>query len=311
VEDSGSELEEDSSSDEDSGADNDEIYKKLLAAQNGQDVQEPTIKEKNIDSLIDKDTRALLRACSNLRLPSEADIAPKKIKFGDKTQIKTLILDMDETMIHSNFFPVTAVDAKTLKYGTVDFDPNGCMEFNVLISKDGQQHTKPEHFIRLNVKVRKHLEEVLQYLSTMYEIAVFTAGEQSYADSILDFIDMDRTIIKHRLYRQHCVSPVRGIFVKDLRVIADRDPKDMVLVDNSIVSFAFNLSNGVPIASFTGQANDEELLFLVTYLEDLFTQPDVRPYIDGTFRLKAMMHELKAEKQKREHKRDIEKAAAS
>jgi len=80
---------------------------------------------------------------------------------------------------------------------------------------------------------------VLQYLSTMFEIVVFTAGEKEYADTILDFMDGDRLIIKHRLYRQHCVSPARGIYVKDLRVIADRDLKDVILVDNSIVSFAF------------------------------------------------------------------------
>ena len=77
------------------------------------------------------------------------------------------------------------------------------------------------------------------YLSTMYEIAVFTAGEKEYADTILDFIDGDRTVIKHRLYRQHCMSPAKNIYVKDLRVIGDRDLKDMVLVDNSIVSFAY------------------------------------------------------------------------
>lgn len=43
--------------------------------------------------------------------------------------------------------------------------------------------------LRLNVKIRQHLEDVLQYLSTMFEICVFTAGEQGYADTVLDFID--------------------------------------------------------------------------------------------------------------------------
>ena len=52
--------------------------------------------------------------------------------------------------------------------------------------------------MRLNVKIRQHLEEALTYLSSMYEICVFTAGEQDYADAILDFIDVDRQIIKHK-----------------------------------------------------------------------------------------------------------------
>jgi TFIIF-interacting CTD phosphatase-like protein len=46
--------------------------------------------------------------------------------------------------------------------------------------------------------------------------------------------------------------PAPGIYVKDLRIIADRDLKDIIIVDNSIISFAFNLSNGVPISAFTG-----------------------------------------------------------
>jgi CTD small phosphatase-like protein 2 len=79
----------------------------------------------------------------------------------------------------------------------------------------------------------------MQYLATMYELVVFTAGEQDYADTILDYIDADRQVIKHRMYRQHCVKPAKGIYIKDLRVIADRDLKDLLIVDNSIVSFAF------------------------------------------------------------------------
>ncbi len=71
------------------------------------------------------------------------------------------------------------------------------LEFNILISN--KPNLPPS--LRLNVKLRTHLEEVLSYLSTMYEICVFTAGEKDYADTILNFIDEERNIIKHRLYR--------------------------------------------------------------------------------------------------------------
>jgi len=248
-----------------------------------------------------------------LKQPSEEEIQKKKIKFGERTKLKTLVLDMDETMIHSKFFPVTADDVQNIQAGVLRHDDSGCLEFNIFLSKDDNPDAPAESYIRLNVKVRKHLEDILMYLSTMYEIAVFTAGEKDYADTILDFIDGDRTVIKHRLYRQHCVSPAKGIFVKDLRVIADRDLKDTVLVDNSIVSFAFQLSNGIPIAAFTGDNKDEELLYLVTYLEELFTQPDVRAYIDTTLRLNAMMQEQKKlhKAQQAQKSSDLKKAAES
>jgi Dullard-like phosphatase family protein len=123
----------------------------------------------------------------------------------------------------------------------------------------------------------------------MYEICVFTAGEQSYADTVLDYIDEDYQIIKHRLYRHHCVMPANGIYVKDLRIIADRDLKEIIIVDNSIVSFAFNLSNGVPISAFTGQQNDEELLYMVSLLEEIYAFPDIRPQIDAKFKLNHLL----------------------
>ena len=67
---------------------------------------------------------------------------------------------------------------------------------------------------------------------------------------ILDCLDKDREIIKYRLYRQHCVNTEAGVYVKDLRIIQDRELKDIVLVDNSIISFAFNMDNGVPCGAY-------------------------------------------------------------
>ena len=68
--------------------------------------------------------------------------------------------------------------------------------------------------------------------------------------------------------------------MKDLSIIADRNIKEVIIVDNSIISFAFNLSNGIPIKEFLGNKNDEELLFMVSYLEEMFSFPDVRSYIN-------------------------------
>ena len=191
----------------------------------------------------------------------------------------------------------------------IEADENGVMHFNILISN---KPDKPPS-LRLNVKVRQHLEEALTYLSTMYELCVFTAGEKDYADTILNFIDEDRTIIKHRLYRQHCVKPQTGVYVKDLSIIADRQLKDIILVDNSIISFAFNLSNGVPIKAFLGEENDEELLFMVTFLEEIFSKGDVRTHIDETFKLKALSKKYSQQivKNKKEEKRLMKAAGES
>jgi TFIIF-interacting CTD phosphatase-like protein len=52
--------------------------------------------------------------------------------------------------------------------------------------------------------VRPFCIEFLKELSQYYEIVVFTAGVQEYADWVIDQIDQDMRI-KHRLYREHTI----------------------------------------------------------------------------------------------------------
>ena len=133
--------------------------------------------------------------------------------------------------------------------------------------------------------MRPYCIDVLEKLSTFYEILVFTAGEQEYADHILDYIDPDHKIFTRRLYRQDCIK-VENFYVKDLDIILDRSKENMIIVDNSIVSFAFDLNNGVPINSFLGtEKEDKELLFLYSFLEELAVAKDVRINIQDAFRL--------------------------
>ena len=77
-----------------------------------------------------------------------------------------------------------------------------------------------------------------------------------------------------------------GVYVKDLRIIRDRDIKDIIIVDNSIISFAYQLDNGIPIKAYMRQEKDEELLFRVTFLEEIYSYPDPRSHIKKTFCLK-------------------------
>jgi len=88
-------------------------------------------------------------------------------------------------------------------------------------------------------------------MAKMFEIIVFTAAEQTYADAILDYLDPDSSLISHRLYRQHCHKICSDAYCKDLSII-DRDLSRMVLVDNSAYSFLTQLDNAIPIISFMG-----------------------------------------------------------
>ena len=71
-----------------------------------------------------------------------------------------------------------------------------------------------------------------------------------------------------RLYRQHCVETNYGL-IKDLRIVKNRNLKDMIIVDNSALSFAFHVKNGIPILPFYDDPLDEELKHLTYYLNCL------------------------------------------
>lgn len=50
----------------------------------------------------------LLKACAHLTPPSPEEIEKKKVMLGEKSRkMKTLILDMDETLIHAKFHTET------------------------------------------------------------------------------------------------------------------------------------------------------------------------------------------------------------
>ena len=68
---------------------------------------------------------------------------------------------------------------------------------------------------------------------------VFTASHQAYADAVLDFLDPTGELIQYRLYRDNCVQTPEGFYVKDLRIIANRSMENMIIVDNSVYSFAY------------------------------------------------------------------------
>jgi len=143
------------------------------------------------------------------------------------------------------------------------------------------------------VVFRPHLIEVLEYLSNNYELVVFTASEKVYADPIIDHIDPQGEFFSTRLYRDSC-QQIDRFFIKDLRIIEDRELSQMFIVDNSILSFAFQLANGVPISDFTGlrsQIADQELLFLVQYIEYSENFADVRDYNRESLMLEKLMEE--------------------
>jgi len=127
--------------------------------------------------------------------------------------------------------------------------------------------------------------ECLEEANKYFQVGVFTASHQSYADAILDFIDPEHVLFSFRLYRDSCLKTSDGYYVKDLRIFEGLSLSDVVLIDNSVYSFAHQIENGVPIIPFYTDRNDEELLHLIKYMEGVAACRDVREYNREAFGL--------------------------
>lgn len=177
----------------------------------------------------------------------------------------TLVLDLDETLIHF-------VNPKD------ELEDGGSLQLAELGDEEN------DFFYMIRPFCNKFLAE----LSKFYEIVIFTAAMQDYADWIISGID--RTgYIKHRLYRQHCgreetenngeITSFQSI--KDLRLLG-RDIKKTIIIDNLKENFMSTCpNNGIEIKSWFEDLEDKELKNMIPFLKAMVLneEKDLRPLL--------------------------------
>jgi len=172
------------------------------------------------------------------------------------TSLKTIVFDLDETLVHCC--------------------DEGDYEINI-----------PTASISARMNVRPFAQTCLKEASQLFEVVMFTASHQIYADTVLEYLDPEG-YISHRFYRDHCVL-VNGVYVKDLRILGNRNLKDVAIVDNSVYSFAYQLDNGIPITSWNSCSGDTELLKLIDYMQELHKVDDVRNLNREKYRIRKLL----------------------
>ena len=120
--------------------------------------------------------------------------------------------------------------------------------------------------------MRPYCIESLKKLSKHFDIYVYTSTTKNIANQIMQFLDPARKIFLGLLSEEQCF----GSLLKDLRVIINRDFKDMVLVDSVSYSFSSQLDNGIPLLFWDGNPDDCELKYLTKYLIKANFSPDIR-----------------------------------
>ncbi|OMJ74168.1 hypothetical protein SteCoe_26991 [Stentor coeruleus] len=195
----------------------------------------------------------------NLKIPSR--ILPVLTRSTHK---RTLVLDLDETLVHSSLQPIENPD-------------------------DIVTLTSGNNIRTLYVKYRPGLMEFLYKVLNFFELVIYTASTKEYAEQVINKLDPQRKILKYRLYREDCLQ-IGGHFIKDLSRLG-RDLSHVIILDNSIASFAHHLDNGIPILSWFDDPNDGELWKVGNLLEQLVRTQDVRPILNSLFNLPKMIED--------------------
>ncbi|KFY31723.1 hypothetical protein V493_00852 [Pseudogymnoascus sp. VKM F-4281 (FW-2241)] len=186
-------------------------------------------------------------ALSQSQGPSVADtveekqqwlLPPIEPRFNGK---KCLVLDLDETLVHSSFKILHQAD------------------FTIPVEIEGQYHN-------VYVIKRPGVDQFMKRVGELYEVVVFTASVSKYGDPLLDQLDI-HNVVHHRLFRESCYNH-QGNYVKDLSQVG-RDLRETIIIDNSPTSYIFHPQHAVPISSWFSDAHDNELLDLIPVLEDL------------------------------------------
>jgi hypothetical protein len=83
-------------------------------------------------------------------------------------------------------------------------------------------------------------------------------------------------------------------YVKDLGILDECcNLKDVVLIDNSVLSFAYHLDNGIPISPFYDSKNDYELLDISNFLLKYSSENDIRNKLREVYKLNEYLELIK------------------
>ena len=100
---------------------------------------------------------------------------------------KCLVLDLDETLVHSSFKILNQAD------------------FTIPVEIEGQYHN-------VYVIKRPGVDAFMKRVGELYEVVVFTASVSKYGDPLLDQLDIHH-VVHHRLFRESCYNH-QGNYVK-------------------------------------------------------------------------------------------------
>ena len=229
-----------------------------------------SIQEKSCDSIIELE-KEITPKLSQYSAKKEK-LSLNQILFNEKLTKKTLILDLDETLVYVSDVKIENSPLKQIPFEYYVLDENE-NNINQMINVENQTIEQANGYLIVRPGYNKFITEIKKYFD---EIFIFTSSQYSYAEEIIKLIDKNKIISK--IYSRKDCSFYNDIFYKDLNKIK-KDLSRTIIVDNFPEAYLLQHFNGLPIPPFMGEPNDNELLKLIPILEQLSKVKDVRNYI--------------------------------
>lgn len=177
---------------------------------------------------------------SSASLPGEVELQPAKL----------LVLDLDETLVHSS---------------------------PARLGRDAEHRVLGYHVYE-RPGVRAFLEDAF----SRFAVGIWTASTATYADEILSLLT-DVSRFQFIWSREHCSIAThpetqRFDLLKDIRQLelAGYDASRILFVDDLPHRLCLSTENIIQVRPFTGDAKDDELGDLLTYVSWLHPVKDVR-----------------------------------
>ncbi|KAL7733668.1 hypothetical protein ACLKA6_005114 [Drosophila palustris] len=188
---------------------------------------------------------------------------------------KTLVLDMDETLIKSY------IEYHSRRRRSKKKKPLVAPDFRFYI---------PVKDATVYVYKRPHVDFFLDRVSKWYNLTVFTAATEVYASEVLDHLDAGRNILNRRFYRHHCIN-IYGMRAKFVS-LCNKNLANVLLLDDCHTANSFNVGNAIRIKPYRIGTKDNELLCMLPFLDALRFTRDVRSVLGRNTRYKSLTSAL-------------------
>eukprot|EP01080_Neovahlkampfia_damariscottae_P009616 gene9616-1820_t len=185
----------------------------------------------------------------------------------------TLVLDLDQTLIFSSRIEIKDIKIvciKTIK----QFKENKKIYKISVPYREGNEN--------YYVIKRPHSDDFLKNVSKWFNVVIFTASSESYANKVLNLFD-DITY-DGKLFRQHCDEnhfDGKIKLQKDLDKLGRKISRVLLIEDSKEVIYSKHLKNVIYVSSWKGNQDDVELLNLKNQLCKMKDDEEIYSFVEN------------------------------